>query len=56
MYQARAATPFVAGRFPELFRAGGLRTLELQPNMLCGGPDSPAFGWGDAFSSRTIRT
>jgi SAM-dependent methyltransferase len=49
MYQGAGGDAFVAGRFPELFHAGGLRTLELHASVLCGGPESPAFGWGDAF-------
>jgi hypothetical protein len=37
------------GSIASLFRSAGLRTTVLEPWVIGGGPDSPAFRWADAF-------
>lgn len=49
LYASRGGDPWIAGRLGGFARACGLETLELHPNVLCGGPDAPAFRWADAF-------
>jgi len=49
LYASRGGDAFVAGRLPGLMRAAGLELIELRPNVICGGPDSPAFRWAGAF-------
>jgi ubiquinone/menaquinone biosynthesis C-methylase UbiE len=48
-YAEAGGDTFVAGRLPRILRAAGFELVELRPNVLCGGPASPAFRWADAF-------
>lgn len=49
LYATRHGDPWVAARLPRLFAEAGLEPPELTPNVLCGGPGSPAFRWADLF-------
>jgi SAM-dependent methyltransferase len=49
LYARTGGDAFVAGRFPALFRAAGLRLESLEPHAIAGGPGSPAFEWADTF-------
>jgi SAM-dependent methyltransferase len=49
MYASRGGDAWIAGRLPALARANGLELFELTPHVLCGGPQSDAFRWADAF-------
>lgn len=49
LYKSRGGDAFVAARLPGLMRAAGLEVVDLTPNVLCGGPKSPAFRWAGAF-------
>lgn len=49
LYRSRGGDAFIAGRLPGWMRAAGLELVDLTPNVLCGGPDSPAFRWAGAF-------
>jgi len=40
---------WVAARLPGALRAAGLEVVDYTPNVLCGGPESPAFRWADRF-------
>jgi hypothetical protein len=40
------------GKIPAIFAAAGLETIEVHPNVLCGGPESGAFRWADSFFPR----
>jgi SAM-dependent methyltransferase len=48
-YERMGGSAFVSGGMARLFAAAGLEMLELEANVLCGGPDSPAFRWADRF-------
>jgi hypothetical protein len=39
----------VAGRARRIFRAAGLETVEVVPNVMCGAPGSAAFRWAGSF-------
>jgi len=49
LYATRGGDLWIAGRLPALARAAELDIVEFTPHMLCGGPQSPAFRWADAF-------
>ena len=49
MYAQAGGDTWVAGRTSAIFRAAGLATESLVPNVICGGPDSPAFRWAGLF-------
>ncbi len=49
LYKSRGGDAFVAGSLPGWMRAAGLQLFDLTPNVLCGGPESPAFRWAGAF-------
>lgn len=49
LYRTTGGDTWVGGRLPGIFRAAGLECVSLVPNVLAGGPDSPAFRWADAF-------
>jgi len=52
LYRTSGGDQFVMGRIPAIFAAAGLETLEIQPNVLCGGPESGVFRWADTFFPR----
>lgn len=49
LYASRGGDLWLAGRLPRLFAQAGLATESYQAHVLCGGPDSDAFRWMDAF-------
>jgi SAM-dependent methyltransferase len=49
LYASRGGDLWIAGRLPGLLRAAGLEPEPPRVDVLCGGPDSPAFRWADAF-------
>jgi SAM-dependent methyltransferase len=49
LYRSVGGDAWIAGRAPSLFRAAGLETLAITPNVQCGGPSSPAFRWAGLF-------
>lgn len=49
LYAAEGGDPWIAGSLPAMLRAAGLKIIDELPNVLSGGPDSPAFRWADAF-------
>ncbi len=49
MYAQAGGDTWVAARAPGIFRAAGLATISIVPNLLCGGPGSPAFRWAGLF-------
>lgn len=49
LYASRGGDLFIAGRLPRLLRAAGLEPEPARADVLCGGPQSPAFRWADAF-------
>lgn len=49
LYASRGGDIWIAGRLPGLLRAAGLEPEPPRVDALCGGPDSPAFRWADAF-------
>lgn len=49
LYASRGGDLWIAGRLPRLLRAAGLEPQAPRTDVLCGGPDSPAFRWADAF-------
>lgn len=49
LYASRGGDVWIAGRLPGLLRAAGLEVEPPRVDVLCGGPDSPAFRWADAF-------
>jgi SAM-dependent methyltransferase len=49
LYRNTGGDVWVGGRLPAVFRAAGLEPGELVPNVLGGGPESPAYRWADAF-------
>jgi ubiquinone/menaquinone biosynthesis C-methylase UbiE len=49
LYASRGGDPWIAGRLPGMLRAAGLVVEHRHVDVLCGGPDSPAFRWADAF-------
>jgi ubiquinone/menaquinone biosynthesis C-methylase UbiE len=49
LYRHSGGDVWVAGRASELFRKAGLELVTLTPNVLCGGPRSPAFRWAGLF-------
>jgi len=52
LYKTSGGDQFVMGRIPAIFAAAGLETVEVHPNVLCGGPTSGAFRWADSFFPR----
>jgi len=52
LYKTSGGDQFVMGRIPAIFAAAGLETVEVHPNVLCGGPQSGAFRWADTFFPR----
>jgi len=52
LYKQSGGDQFVMGRIPAIFVAAGLETVEIKPNVICGGPESGAFRWADAFFPR----
>jgi ubiquinone/menaquinone biosynthesis C-methylase UbiE len=48
-YASQGGDTWVAARLPGHMRAAGLELFDFTPNVLCGGPHSPAFRWADAF-------
>jgi SAM-dependent methyltransferase len=49
LYAGSGGDAWVSGRAAKIFTAAGLDTIEIRPNVMCGGPDSPAFRWADLF-------
>ncbi|HUR29420.1 MAG TPA: methyltransferase domain-containing protein [Planctomycetota bacterium] len=49
LYKSRGGDPFIAGRLPGWMRAAGLEIVDVTPNVMCGGPESPAFRWAGRF-------
>jgi len=49
LYARMGGDTFVAGRASGIFRRAGLELESLVPNVICGGPSSPAFRWADVF-------
>ena len=52
LYKSHGGDQFVMGRIPAIFAAAGLETVEIHPNVLCGGPTSGVFRWADSFFPR----
>jgi SAM-dependent methyltransferase len=52
LYKSSGGDQFVMGRIPAIFAAAGLETVEIRPNVICGGPESGAFRWADSFFPR----
>ena len=52
LYKTSGGDQFVMGKIPAIFAAAGLETVEVHPNVLCGGPESGAFRWADSFFPR----
>jgi len=52
LYKTSGGDQFVMGRIPAIFAAAGLETVEIHPNVMCGGPESGVFRWGDVFFPR----
>jgi SAM-dependent methyltransferase len=52
LYKSHGGDQFVMGRIPAIFAAAGLETVEIRPNVICGGPQSGAFRWADSFFPR----
>jgi SAM-dependent methyltransferase len=48
-YASKGGDIFIAARLPGIMRQASLDVFEFTPHVLCGGPDSPAFAWADAF-------
>jgi ubiquinone/menaquinone biosynthesis C-methylase UbiE len=48
-YARMGGSAFVSGGMARMFAAAGLEMFDLKPNVMCGGPDSPAFRWADRF-------
>ena len=49
MYAQAGGDTWVAGRTGAIFREAGLETESIVANVICGGPDSPAFRWAGSF-------
>lgn len=49
LYANHGGDVWIAGRASELVRGAGLELVSLTPNVICGGPDSPAFRWAGMF-------
>jgi SAM-dependent methyltransferase len=49
LYAQAGGDTWVAARAPALFRAAGLDTISVTPNVLCGGPGSGVFRWAGLF-------
>jgi SAM-dependent methyltransferase len=49
LYASRGGDAWIAARLPGLMAAAGLEVCNLDCDVLCGGPGSPAFRWADAF-------
>lgn len=49
MYARAGGDAWVAGRLPRLLAAAGMALTHLDAQVLCGGPESPAFRWADRF-------
>jgi SAM-dependent methyltransferase len=48
-YGSKGGDTFIAARLPGIMRRAALEVFDFTPHVLCGGPDSPAFAWADAF-------
>ena len=46
---SRGGDLWIAGALPGMIRDAGLELVDCTPHVICGGPDSPAFRWADAF-------
>lgn len=49
MYAQAGGDTWVALRTSAIFREAGLETESVVPNVICGGPESPAFRWAGLF-------
>jgi SAM-dependent methyltransferase len=49
LYKSRGGDAWIAARLPRLFSEQKLALFDYKANVLCGGPQSPAFRWADAF-------
>lgn len=49
LYTHMGGDPWIAGGVPRLFRAAGLETVSLTPNVMSGGPESGVFRWAGLF-------
>ena len=49
LYASSGGDTWIAGKLPRMLREAGLELCDYTPNVLCGGPGSPAFRWADAF-------
>jgi len=49
LYATKGGDTWIAGRLPGLLRSAGLEVVDQKPNVICGGPKSPAFQWADSF-------
>ncbi len=49
LYASQGGDLWIAGSLPAMFARAGLELVDERPNVLSGGPDSPAFRWADAF-------
>lgn len=49
LYTQMGGDPWIAGRVPRLFRAAGLETVSITPNVMSGGPESGVFRWAGLF-------
>jgi ubiquinone/menaquinone biosynthesis C-methylase UbiE len=49
MYVQSGGDPWIAGSMRRIFREARLETVEIRPNVMCGGPDSPVFRWAGRF-------
>ena len=49
LYETKGGDTWIAGRLPGLLRGAGLEVVDQRPNVICGGPESPAFRWADSF-------
>lgn len=48
-YAGSGGDAWVQGTLPGALRRAGFGNITLQPNVRCGGPDSPVFQWADVF-------
>jgi ubiquinone/menaquinone biosynthesis C-methylase UbiE len=49
LYAQAGGDTWIAGRARRIFREAGLETVEIVPNVMCGGRESPAFRWAGRF-------
>lgn len=48
-YRSGGGDPYVTGRIPSILKKHGLKTIDLSPHQLAGGPDSPVYEWVHKF-------